>query len=180
MELLQNKLKKTSRVYSVALLIFALYYVYAALSSINALVWLFSDPANALMRLGLPIAGIENPPLGWWKWLFFIQLLSLAVYAATQFAGFSAFRGIANTGEPFSPPIVRKLKIMVWLMVANIPLHAVCGYMAASVSPTLMGNSRITAISATASGVMDVLTFFALVSIFQYGARLQQLSDETL
>ena len=54
MELLQNKLKKTSRVYSVALLIFALYYVYAASGSINALVWLFSDPANALMRLGLP------------------------------------------------------------------------------------------------------------------------------
>lgn len=180
MELLQNKLKKASRVYSIALLIFALYYVWAALSSMNALIWLFSDPDNALMRLGLPIAGIENQSLGWWKGLFFLQLMSLAVYAATQFAGFSAFRGIANTGEPFSPLIVRKLKIMVWLMVANIPFHAVCGYMSASVSPTLMGNSRITAISATASGVIDVLSFFALVSIFQYGARLQQLSDETL
>lgn len=180
MELLQNKLKTTSRVYSVALLIFALYYVYAAANYIYTQFWLSSAQNAALMNARLTAAGFENQSLFWWRGFLVLAFFNTAVCAAAEFYGFSAFRGIADTGEPFSPTVVRKLKMMVWLMAASVLLTAAIGYLAASVSPTLMGNTHMATISLTATGVIDVLSFFALVSIFQYGARLQQLSDETL
>lgn len=179
MELLQSKLKKTSRAYSAALLIFALFNLYFAANYLVAVLLLLTGGGETLIG---KISGVWSGgmPTGWWTAYFLLALLSAAAGAWAYFTGSAAFRGIARSAEPFSLPAVKKLKTMVWLLAANIPLTAGCGYMAVSFGPGLMGSSRMAAVTAVAGGVLDVVLFFALVSVFQYGAQLQQLSDETL
>lgn len=187
MEMLQTKLMKRSKVLSVVLTVFwvltaaiGLYFVLLLLLSLR---WggdvTFAQHAAELGR-EVSSPDIADMTIGQLRLMLLISIPGSVFGVAIYLTGAKVFRSIAKTGEPFEFKTVGRLKTIAWLMVVNLLFSVVSWSILSSAGLDLQGGARSSLISILPSGIMYIIFFFALVSVFQYGAELQRLSDETL
>ena len=85
-------------------------------------------------------------------------------------------KSLKTCTTPFDSDLVRKMKQLAWAMLSLPVITSLTESMANSIAS---GNIQIS-LSLDLSEVILILAIFALSYIFQYGAQLQQESDETL
>jgi len=186
MELLQNELMKRSKVLSVVLTIFWVYS--AAIGLLFAWEFLgacFIDGditfAQRAVETGRAVSSeIADMTVAQWRTICLVGICSAALGVAMYYLSTKVFRSIAKTGEPFAAQTVRRLKTVAWLVVACIPWNIASGFLMSAIMPGFTVSLRTSSITGLMQGTMLAVLFFALVSVFQYGAELQRLSDETL
>ncbi len=112
-------------------------------------------------------------------------VIGLFINSAILFLSGLIFRDIALGNTPFSLKQAKRIRAIAWLLLAYTAIDAIlptgvfvgqassdasvsAGHLAAS-SPTIQVGSLIVAI-----------VFFFLSSVFKYGVKLQELSDDTV
>lgn len=85
-------------------------------------------------------------------------------------------KSLRDCTTPFDADLVLKMKQLAWAMLSLPVIHSLTESMANSITS---GNVSIE-LSVDLAEVILILAMFALSYIFQYGAQLQQESDETL
>lgn len=99
----------------------------------------------------------------------------IAVFVTTVFAG-KLFKAIRDCETPFSVEVIGRLNKFAYSFIPWIFLPSI----AESCMEAVFTRSTNIKVSINLETLLIVLTIFALVNIFKYGAILQQESDETL
>lgn len=107
--------------------------------------------------------------------LVMVLLAVVAVYVTMVFAG-KLFKAIRDCETPFSEEVINRLNKLAYSFIPWIFLPSI----AESCIEAIFTGSTNTSISFNLETLLFVLTIFALVNIFKYGAILQKESDETL
>lgn len=110
-------------------------------------------------------------------WVMLFLFLYLAMTLVTLFFIGSLCKAFQNCESPFEMNVIKRIKMLAYSLIPWTILSTVNG----AVTSTFFTNSiHMDGIGIDGKMVMTVLIIFALAYIFQYGAILQQESDETL
>lgn len=110
-------------------------------------------------------------------WVMLFLFLYLAMTLVTLFFIGSLCKAFQNCESPFEMNVIKRIKMLAYSLIPWTILSTVNG----AVAGTFFTNSFYTdGIGIDGKMVMTVLIILALAYIFQYGAILQQESDETL
>lgn len=174
---LQIKLQKTSRTISVFLSI-------GKISSIVGIV---------LAAAGLVCGLVGRPDIQAWfmgveqytqardaRILLPMMILStiVALFAAAVLCGKleQVFRGISETGIPFDPAHVERIKAVAWLSLALSVMVSVVE----NIEQALLTGDRLVLLELDMTVLLFAAIIYCLAYVFEYGCKLQQESDETL
>lgn len=187
MENLQNKLMKRSKVLSVVLTVFWILYAALGLYFVYMLLVMLSWDGDTTLAQHMSETwqssaspAIAERTVAQWRIMLLFGIGELALGGATDFISARAFHNISGTGEPFALKTVGRLKTAAWLIAAYIPYMTAVWIFTSSVLPGYSVSYSLSMGGQLLKGIMLAVLFFALVSVFQYGAELQRLSDETL
>lgn len=186
MELIQGRLKKSSRIYAVVMTLFWIYSAVVGLMGLVALLAALRIPAD------MPLAGYVGDALtadltaladvtgGQLRLILLSGVLGGLLGVATYLIGARTFRAISKTGEPFARENADGLRTVAWLLAADAGLNVLLNVILPVEIPVVSIGGGQGALTSLMSGLLSVVLFFALVTVFRYGAELQRLSDETL
>lgn len=109
-------------------------------------------------------------------WILLAALLyEIATFVVLFFIG-SLCKAFRDCDTPFCDNVIRKMKNLAFSL---IPMALLSGY-SDSMSSGFLSDSSGFPLSVDLSVIIAILLIFGLAYIFQYGAKLQQESDETL
>lgn len=109
-------------------------------------------------------------------WVLFFALIYLVMTLVTLFFIGSLFKAFQNCKSPFEQNVIKKMKNLAYSLIPWTVLSSVSG----TVIRSFFTKSFQMNVGIDLKIVMAVLIILALAYIFQYGAVLQQESDETL
>lgn len=107
--------------------------------------------------------------------LFVLVIMLILVMVTLVFAG-SLCKAFRDCHSPFEENIIKKMQhfaysLIPWTIVSSV---------IESIERNIMSSGHIVSVSIDVGMILVVMVVFMLVSIFKYGAVLQQESDETL
>lgn len=118
----------------------------------------------------------SNPSLHDLVWIGVAGLINIIFVLVTLFyAGFLC-KAIRNCQSPFDENVITKMKHLAFSLIPWVVMDSVTNAITSSI---FTGKLSIS-LSLNMGMIFAVLVIFALAYIFQYGAVLQQESDETL
>ena len=110
-------------------------------------------------------------------WVMLAALLYLVMTLITLFFINSLCKTFKNCASPFEDEVIRKMKMLAYSLIPWTILSSVYD----AIAENLFTNAfQLNGIGIDLGMVVTVLIILALAYIFQYGAVLQQESDETL
>ncbi|MCM1179486.1 MAG: DUF2975 domain-containing protein [Clostridium sp.] len=109
-------------------------------------------------------------------WPMLAALLYLVMTLVTLFFISSLCKTFKNCASPFEDEVIHKMKMLAYSLIPWTILSSVYD----AIAENLFSNSFHLSIGIDLGMVVTVLIILALAYIFQYGAVLQQESDETL
>lgn len=110
-------------------------------------------------------------------WVLLFAFLHLVMTLVTLFFIGFLFKAFQNCGSPFEQNVIKKMKNLAYSLIPWTVLSSVSG---AVIRSFYAGSFRFDGIGIDLKIVMAVFIILVLAYIFQYGAVLQQESDETL
>lgn len=143
--------------------------------SLNGGAVLRATPSIQGDTITVPFHGQFTPNVSAITVIAFMLCIAIATITIPMYAGVSLGKALQSCESPFDALVIRRIKILAYCM---IPIVFTDGLIDA-VSGFLFGAGSIT-LSVNIGALFTVLIILALAYIFQYGAMLQQESDETL
>lgn len=107
--------------------------------------------------------------------LFVLVIMLILVMVTLVFAG-SLCKAFRDCRSPFEENIIKKMQHFAYSLIPWIIASSVIE----SIESKIMSSGQIVSVSIDVGMILVVMVVFLLVSIFKYGAVLQQESDETL
>ncbi|MCL1823496.1 MAG: DUF2975 domain-containing protein [Oscillospiraceae bacterium] len=171
------KIKKMSKVLNAFLKIGAIVLIMViilqiVLIAISSSLDLSSNAIIDVFGINIPLNGNINN----FRAIMLFTMSSAAVMAAVLFVASFIFKNISRDGLPFTKRNSNKIKIISLLLIAHEVLLPPLRLLILMV---LIPEAEA-AVSMNLGIIVAAAVFFCIALIFEYGAELQQQSDETL
>lgn len=181
-----SKIQKTSKVASIVLKILYISCIAGFFISFVTLIWLFASPSvtsvdilrlgGTAVKVGIPVAGFGDYTPPELIVLLIAGIVSLAFDFFILRYAYMIFKDISKGGIPFEPVHAKRLKKIAVLMLVGTLVTRIATDSSASVfAPAFNMESSSFIIM-----IVAAVVFYCMGLIFQYGAQLQQQSDEML
>ncbi|MCL2634252.1 MAG: DUF2975 domain-containing protein [Oscillospiraceae bacterium] len=171
-----NSIKKLSKILHLVLLITAIMFVMAIVAQIVLMVLAPSLDLSNISYIGvfgnIPFDGGIHEL----RAALLSEIMSAGVVTAILYIASYLFRDISREDSPFTKKNVKKLKIISVLMLA---LSVVVQPLSALINLIILPDVNIHIFLRLEQLIFSAV-FICLALIFEYGAELQQQSDETL
>lgn len=185
MELVTEKLKASSKTMAVFMKIGQIGCIVGFCIAAVTLIWLLTfkstEPVTIFKAAGyhvtinVPVGNVEDYSVRDLITLMSVGLVQLALYYFAFRNGHRLFNGIYETGEPFRAEYAELIRRVAWQMVAC----AIVWVAGVNVVGILVSAENVET-SFPMGHVICAVMLLCFSRIFQYGAELQRLSDETL
>lgn len=106
--------------------------------------------------------------------VIYVEIVYLVIISFILLYASRVFKELSDKAIPFSESISKNIKMIAWLTLSSgLP-------MLINKSLSLIDSSNGFHLNLDITYIILTLVFFALAYVFEYGCKLQQLSDETL
>ena len=114
-----------------------------------------------------------------------LSAIGLIITSAMLITAGMVFRDVSNGETPFTAKQARRINVIAWLLLAYAFVDSILPsgvVMAANMDGTVLGiNRNVSDIPSIRLGtILVALVFFFLSTVFKYGVKLQELSDDTV
>jgi len=172
----KEKIIKMSKILDAFLKIGAILMVMATATFIVSIIIAPSLDLTSFSLDGLVAKTQFNGNISDFRSIMVTFILNSAVIAAILYVASFIFKGISRGNSPFEKKNAEKIKIISYLMVALGVLVPLLQFLIVYI---FIGGIY-TSVAINLENIVFAAVFFCLALIFEYGAELQQQSDETL